>query len=145
MAALIAHTRAYDFFHAYSARITLHHAHLAHALGDTSRASQCYAVAAHLAEEGTFVNVAARTGSLALRIAQGEGSRTDLQWEGEVRKVVESCKGMGSTLESIGFILQACASAEIMTAKYVLQGRLFFRRSDFANACFLQAPTQVCY
>lgn len=69
--------------------------------------------------------MSARTGSLALRIAQGEGSRTDLQWEGEVRKVVESCKGMGSTLESIGFILQACVSAEIMTAKYVPQGRLF--------------------
>ena len=117
MASLIAHTRSYDIFDAYSARITLHHAHLAHALGYTSRAADCYTVAAHLAEEGTFVNVSARIGSLALRIAEGECLRTDIEWEAEVQKVVASCKGMGGTLEAIGYVLQACTASEILTAK----------------------------
>ena len=117
---LIEHTRKYHLFNTYSARITLHHAHLAHSLGDIVRASKCYAVAAHLAAEGTFVNVSARAGGLALRIAQGEDARTDLAWEAEVSSVVEACKGMGGTLEAIGHILQACLSSEILTAKYTM-------------------------
>ncbi|THH06827.1 hypothetical protein EW145_g3811 [Phellinidium pouzarii] len=114
---LIAHTRSYGFFPTYAARITLHHAHLAHALGDANRAAKCYAVAAHLAQEGTFVNVSARVSHLALRIACGEGGRVDLEWEAEVSAVVEACKGMGGTLEAIGHILQASISPEILTAK----------------------------
>ncbi|KAL5519652.1 hypothetical protein ACEPAH_1335 [Sanghuangporus vaninii] len=121
---LIAHTRNFNLFNAYAARITLHHAHLAHSLGDTARASQCYSVAAHLAAEGTFVNVSARAGGLALRIAHGEGSRTDLEWEEEVKSVVEACQGMGGTLEAIGHVLQACLSNEILTAKSHLKSAL---------------------
>lgn len=34
-----------SLFHSYAARITLHHAHLAHAKGRTERARQCYRVA----------------------------------------------------------------------------------------------------
>lgn len=117
---LITHTRTYHLFTTYSARITLHHAHLAHALGDIGRAAKCYAVAAHLAADGTFVNVAARAGGLALRIAQGENSRTDLAWEDEVFSIVEACRGMGGTLEAIGHILQASISTEILAAKYVI-------------------------
>ncbi|OCB90971.1 hypothetical protein A7U60_g1779 [Sanghuangporus baumii] len=121
---LIAHTRNFNLFNAYAARITLHHAHLAHSLGDTARASQCYSVAAHLAAEGTFVNVSARAGGLALRIANGEGSRTDLEWEEEVKSIVDACRGMGGTLEAIGHILQACLSNEILTAKSHLKSAL---------------------
>ncbi|EJC98575.1 uncharacterized protein FOMMEDRAFT_95808 [Fomitiporia mediterranea MF3/22] len=114
---LITHTRTFFLFTTYAARITLHHAHLAHALKDTDRALQCYAVAANLAAEGTFVNVSARAGGLALRIANGEGARTDLIWEAEVRSVVDACRGMGGTLEAIGHVLAACLSPEILAAK----------------------------
>ena len=65
------------------------------------------------------MNVSARAGGLALRIAQGEGIRSDLEWEAEIKSIVESCRGMGGTLEAIGHVLQACLSAEILTAKYV--------------------------
>ncbi|KAG2116280.1 hypothetical protein DEU56DRAFT_761555 [Suillus clintonianus] len=43
--ALLSLTHAHDLFNSYSARITLHAAHLAHALGDTERAGVCYRVA----------------------------------------------------------------------------------------------------
>ena len=85
---LITHTRAFNIFTAYSAKITLHHAHLAHALGDINRAAQCYDVAAYLAVKGSFVNISARAGSLALRIAHGE-SCVD-----EVGVLEEDSKGM---------------------------------------------------
>ncbi|KAH8111978.1 hypothetical protein DFH11DRAFT_1512413 [Phellopilus nigrolimitatus] len=124
LATLIAHTRTFGFFATYAARITLHHAHLAHALGDATRAAQCYAVAADLAQDGTFVNVSARASHLALRIACGEGDRADLIWEEEVAAVVEACKGMGGTLEAIGHVLQACISPEILTAKTHLKAAL---------------------
>ncbi|KIJ64161.1 hypothetical protein HYDPIDRAFT_132789 [Hydnomerulius pinastri MD-312] len=78
LATLIAHTRSHDFFPAYAARITLHHAHLAHAVGDTARAETCYRVAAHLDGAGPagstgglaggFTAAAARAGEALLRI-----------------------------------------------------------------------------
>lgn len=122
LSALIAHTRTYDLFSAYAARITLHHAHFAHAMGDVSRARKCYAVAASLAQEGTFVNVSARTGLFLLRIASGEwsGGTMSLELEREVSSLVEACKGMGGTLEAMGHVLQACVSPEILSAKYVV-------------------------
>ncbi|KAF4604497.1 hypothetical protein EYR40_003271 [Pleurotus pulmonarius] len=46
---LIAHTRNHNLFPLYAARITLHHAHLAHSLGQAERAERCYQVAYHLA------------------------------------------------------------------------------------------------
>ncbi|KAF9236547.1 hypothetical protein BU15DRAFT_49857 [Melanogaster broomeanus] len=78
LATLIAHTRTYDFFPAYAARIALHHAHLAHAVGDTEYAGTCYRVAAHLDGAGPvvsgvtlgggFIAAAARAGEALLRI-----------------------------------------------------------------------------
>ncbi|KAH7882576.1 hypothetical protein F5I97DRAFT_1969951 [Phlebopus sp. FC_14] len=75
---LIAHTRTHDFFADYAPRITLHYAHLAHALGDTDRATTCYRVAAHLdgagpvgsqgGRVGGFVAAAARAGEALLHI-----------------------------------------------------------------------------
>ncbi|KAI5120577.1 hypothetical protein M0805_002527 [Coniferiporia weirii] len=121
---LIAHTRSYGLFTGYAARITLHHAHLAHALGDTTRAEQCYAVAANLSQKGTFVNVSARASHIALRIANGQNDRADLVWEAEVSEVVEACKNVGGTLEAVGHILQACMSSEILTAKTHLKAAL---------------------
>ncbi|KAJ3495993.1 hypothetical protein NLJ89_g10544 [Agrocybe chaxingu] len=53
LAQVIAHARTYGLFSAYSARITLHQAHLAHALAQTDRALRCYQVAAFLSRKRT--------------------------------------------------------------------------------------------
>ncbi|KAF9219378.1 hypothetical protein BS17DRAFT_740799 [Gyrodon lividus] len=78
LATLIAHTRTHDIFSVYAARITFHHAHLAHALGDLERAGTCYRVSAHLDGAGPvgsgvvfgggFIAAAARAGEALLRI-----------------------------------------------------------------------------
>ena len=89
---LIAHTRTHDLFASYCARITLHQAHLAHALGNEDRAEKCYKVAAFLSRkrmigetkklnvndketpaydegcEDHWVNTSARVGEIWLRI-----------------------------------------------------------------------------
>ena len=51
LALLIAHARTHDLFDSYCARITLHEAHLAHALGNDERAEKCYKVAAFLSRK----------------------------------------------------------------------------------------------
>lgn len=116
---LIAHTRDFDLFGSYAARITLHHGHLAHALGDGVRAAQCYVAVAHMTAENTYVNVSARTSHLALRIAAGEGIRRvrDPAWEEEVTEIIEGCRGMGGTMEAVARVLQASVAKEIVTAK----------------------------
>ena len=116
---LIAHTRHFDLFDSYAARITLHHGHLAHALGDGVRAAQCYAVVARMAAEGTYVHASARASHLALRIAAGEGVRRarDPAWEEEVAEVVEGCRGMGGTMEAVARVLQASVAKEFVSAK----------------------------
>lgn len=89
---MIADTRSCGLFPLYSARITLHHAHLAHSQGLKERALKCYKVAAHLSRardstknppktyaeadqeeedaqsEDLWINVSARAGELWLRI-----------------------------------------------------------------------------
>lgn len=75
---LIAHARTSGFFEEYASRVTLHYAHLAHAIGDTNRAETCYRVAANLDGAGPvgsnapltggFVAAAARAGEALLRI-----------------------------------------------------------------------------
>jgi hypothetical protein len=92
LALLIAHTRTHDLFNSYCARITLHQAHLAHALGNEDRAEKCYKIAAFLSRkrmigeskklnvsdkeapgndegyEDHWVNTTARVGEIWLRI-----------------------------------------------------------------------------
>jgi hypothetical protein len=115
---LIAHTRTYDIFPNFSARITLHHAHLAHALGQTARALECYRVAAQLAEEGSFVCVAARAGEVAIAIGlRAREAELDDETIAKGSEVAKSCRGMGSTLEAIGRIIESCLSKEIIKAK----------------------------
>lgn len=92
----------------------MHYAHFAHAVGDVAYASQCYSVAAHLSEAGTFVNISARAGHVSLQIGCGVSLR---EVEDELCDVVQSCKGMGGTLEAVGHVLQACISNEILTSK----------------------------
>jgi len=127
---LIAQTRTYNIFPDFSARITLHHAHLAHALGDTARALDCYQVAAHLAEAGSFVCVAASVGEIATRIglkaqeAEGRGVELDDETMRRGREVADVCRGMGSTLEAAGQIIESCMSREIIKAKEYLKEAL---------------------
>lgn len=77
LADLTAHLRTHRLWDTYAPLVTLHHAHVAHALGKTQRTEQCYRVAAHLVQEdkarvdavaGAYVRVAARVGEAALRI-----------------------------------------------------------------------------
>lgn len=133
---LIAHTRTYAIFPLYAARIALHHGHLAHALGQTARALDCYRVAAHCAEGGSYVQVVARAGEIALGIAM-KGRQFD---DGPVNKlaaqvtypdedmysnedkkmglqIVKVCRGMGGTLEAVGHVIEACLTPEILRAK----------------------------
>ncbi|KAH9942974.1 hypothetical protein B0H21DRAFT_749241 [Amylocystis lapponica] len=132
---LIAHTRAYALFPLFAARIALHHAHLAHALGQAPRALQCYRAAAHLAEPGSFVNIAARAGEVVLKIGLKEGElhndKDDCRSEeldedeDEDQKdgllIVKACRGMGGTLEALGQVIEACLTPEILKAKQHLK------------------------
>ena len=73
----------------------MHHAHLAHALARPARALRCYRAAAHHSEPGSFVNVAARAGEIALcvgvqrrKASMGDAwrqglSETDEEWTEE--------------------------------------------------------------
>ncbi|KDQ31569.1 hypothetical protein PLEOSDRAFT_1036423 [Pleurotus ostreatus PC15] len=138
---LIAHTRNHNLFPLYAARITLHHAHLAHSLGQAERAERCYQVAYHLAGGNTvdascvlsadsdFVCVAALAGRVALLLGmrkEKEGSDSDRpKWRTELerlgKQVVSESRGMGGTLEAIGQIIEACLSKEIIKAKQHLK------------------------
>lgn len=78
---------------------------------------QCYSVAARLAEDGTFVNLAARAGRLLLKMGMEE---MDEEAErSEIHGVIEACNQTGGTLKAMGHVLEACVSTEIMKSKYV--------------------------
>lgn len=124
---LVAHTRTYSIFHLFEARVALHHAHLAHALGQQERALDCYHVAAHCAPEHSFEDIAARAGAITLQIGMNRAGidqpsvrrhppnfQLDLQEAAELAKL---CKGMGGTLEAIGQVIEACLASEILKAK----------------------------
>ena len=57
-------------FHLFAGRISLHHAHLAHALGQRKRALECYRVASKLSEDGDMVGVVAKAGEISIRLAE---------------------------------------------------------------------------
>ncbi|KAF4621623.1 hypothetical protein D9613_012585 [Agrocybe pediades] len=151
---LIADTRSHGLFHFYSARITLHHAHLAHGQGHKERALQCYQVAAHLSRtrgprttplsdieaqkeeedaqsEDLWVNVSARAGELWLRIGMANELEDEAEREKEmevlrpkVAQVVKLCQGLGGTLQTVGEILSACSSKEYLVTKTHLRTAL---------------------
>ncbi|KAI1791986.1 hypothetical protein LXA43DRAFT_1181381 [Ganoderma leucocontextum] len=143
---LISHTRTYDIFPFFSARIALHHAHLAHALARPARALRCYHAAAQHSDPSSFVHVAARAGEAALcvgihrrRHALGDEWREGLSaaddnwpdgyedWEvvsARGREVLKACRGMGGTLEAIGQVLESCFTPEILKSKQHLKHAL---------------------
>lgn len=145
---LIAHTRTYDIFHLFSARIALHHAHLAHALLRPARALRCYRAAAYHSNPSDTVHIAARAGEVGLRIgvqrrralmgdAWRQGlSETDEEWplegeehEAELKRagveVIKLCRKTGGTLEAVAQVLEACLSPEILKAKCVFHPLCF--------------------
>ena len=124
----------------YSARITLHQAHLAHSLGQSERALKCYQVAAFLSSrrpsdkdvdhpdndgcEDSWVNVSARAGEIWLRtglaadeIDEEVFARTmkSLRKSGEA--VARECEGLGGALQAVGAVLTAVLSTEFLVNK----------------------------
>lgn len=81
-----------------------------------------------------FLYIAARACDIGLRLGMLRGGRSFAQnadeedveedmTEEEVRRLASSvakeCRGMGSMLESVGQVIEACLSTEIVKAKYV--------------------------
>ena len=89
-------------------------------MGGIKRAYDCYRVAASLSAEGTFVNISARAGEMALRIAQGEAGMNFVEMEDEISAIYDASRGMGGTLEAVAHVLKACITKEILTAKYAM-------------------------
>lgn len=144
---VIAETRTHGLFALFSARITLHQAHLAHGLGRPDRALKCYQVAAYLSRrrapievkssddsdedddgcEDPWMNVSACAGELWLRIGLAGELIDDEAREHEMEvlrtkavDVVKECEGLGGTLQAVGAVLAACLSKEFLVTKYVL-------------------------
>jgi hypothetical protein len=124
---LVAHTRNAQLFDVFSSRIALHHAHLAHAQNQNQRALDCYRVSATLAHEqgDRYIRIAARAGEVALRIGMFREANTvdEREWEDIVhmgKDVADASIGLGGTLESVGRIISAGLTTEILKAKYVL-------------------------
>ncbi|KAJ4485686.1 hypothetical protein J3R30DRAFT_3365295 [Lentinula aciculospora] len=181
LSVLIAHLRNADLFLSFSGRVTLHHAHLAHAQGQTDRAMQCYELAEALAGErgDDFVRISARAGRACLsiglirdkeysRMGNKEEVKRELpkrktreksrerkvvdedamvvdgntlvaepeEWE-DVQKlaedVAEACRGMGGTMWSVGRVIEACLTEEILKSKQHLKSALSFASSAGDN------------
>ncbi|KAI0275428.1 hypothetical protein BC834DRAFT_852822 [Gloeopeniophorella convolvens] len=129
LSGLIAHTRTTGLFSSYSPRITLHHAHLAHALGQSARAATCYRVAAALAEadNASDVRAAALAGDAGLQLgllrSRGGGAANERVIQ-RAHEAAEACRGLGGTLEAVGEVLEACLSVEIIKSKQHLKRAL---------------------
>ena len=131
LADLIALARTHGVFARYAPRITLHHAHLAHALGQSTRALTCYAVAVQLTDPATvhsaeagadadFIHAAALAGGVLLRIGLAhveEESELPEELIATGHAAAKECRGMGGTLEATGRIVEACLAEEILRSK----------------------------
>jgi hypothetical protein len=106
---VIAFTRTTQSFHHYAPRITLLHAHLAHALGRTARAQECYRVAAALALPASEVHAAALAGASALEfgLAALEGREPSEEMRVRAKAAIRVCRGNGAMLLSLSEVLEA--------------------------------------
>ncbi|KAF7793576.1 hypothetical protein EIP86_004690 [Pleurotus ostreatoroseus] len=98
-----------------------------HALNQPERASQCYQVAASLADKGSFVALSAQAGEIVLRagLAAAEGTEgCDAVDSKAAMGVAKACRGMGGTLEAVGQVVEALVSPEIIKAKQHLKQAL---------------------
>ncbi|KAG6829043.1 hypothetical protein H0H92_005874 [Tricholoma furcatifolium] len=144
---LTAFVRSEDIFDAYAARITLQHAQLAHAQGNTERARRCYEVAACVAKESRsgstdeWVLCAAKAGELwvrvgVLRLAAAQRDQCDeevlqsrceremfaLRKEGTA--LAKECESRGAALHAVGELLRACLAEEFLVGKQHLRRAL---------------------
>ncbi|CCO33147.1 hypothetical protein BN14_07218 [Rhizoctonia solani AG-1 IB] len=65
---LVAHTRNFGLFDFFVARISLHHAHLAHARGQDDRAIMCYEAAIRASSTGSFIHTSSSAGLIGLKM-----------------------------------------------------------------------------
>ncbi|KAF5392421.1 hypothetical protein D9757_002307 [Collybiopsis confluens] len=181
LSVLIAHLRNSDLFTAFSGRVSLHHAHLAHAKGLRDRAMECYKVAEAFAAElgDSFVRLSARAGQVCLKIGlnrdreflrrEDESRKNDTRrtrsksrerktanadamdvdevapepsedvsaWDDDTQSiaesVVEECRGVGGTMWSVGRIIEACLTDEILKSKQHLKCAVSFASSAGDN------------
>ncbi|KAI9459289.1 hypothetical protein HD554DRAFT_2137625 [Boletus coccyginus] len=142
LAMLIAHTRTHNFFSTYAARISLLHAHLAHALGDTERAGTCYRVAAHLDGAGPIGSAAAaRAGEALLCIglsavqlsppsSVSPAEQSNLQLDASTTSLVKDAlawcsSGASAPLPALGELISAAlARSHIIRSKSLLKHSL---------------------
>ena len=130
----------------YASRVTLLYGHLAHALGQSQRALDCYRIVCLLEEEGTVLWTMGRVGEILLRIGaaatreqeQGNAANSETVqgrkhenaiWRTGEREqliemagdVVDRCLngGLGEHIAVVGRLIAASLSAEIVRAKYV--------------------------
>ncbi|KAG8906104.1 hypothetical protein FRC01_008124 [Tulasnella sp. 417] len=122
---LIGYTRSTNLFQAYAPQITLLSAYLSHALGQTSRALDCYRSAAYLdrSPEKGSIRLAARVGEVVLRIGQGE-EEDEEQVQGMTAQVIRECKAYGAQFDAVGRILEAILAREIIEIKKSLKSAL---------------------
>jgi hypothetical protein len=145
MKKLVAHVRTHDLWDMYSARVTLYHGHLAHALCQMERALDCYRIATHLAQKtldsnnirgdhahanlalANFIRVAASAGEIGLHIGLARQKRSPISTNLRRRgmEVAQECRLLKGTLEAVGRVLEACLSDEIILAKYVAESFTF--------------------
>ncbi|KAJ7618530.1 hypothetical protein FB45DRAFT_931858 [Roridomyces roridus] len=147
---VIAHARTHGLFAgALAHRITLLHAHLAHALGRTTRAYTCYRVAVQLAEEVGDVagSASARAGEVALLVGLRSRARLracgreliplaeedeDLANIGQAelgrlgQEAAAACGVLGGGMRAVGEVLQGVLTTEILTAKQHLKNALSY-------------------
>lgn len=130
---VIAHTRTHGLWAAYSARITLYHGHLAHALCQVDRALECYRIAAYLAQKSSnsyingdhghalarIIRVAAEAGEVGLRLGLARQKNIPISEELRQRgkEISQECRSLSGTLEAVGRVLDACLTDEIVLAK----------------------------
>jgi hypothetical protein len=133
----------------YSSRVTLLHGHLAHALGNSQRALDCYKAVVHSEEEGSLMWGMGRVGEIVLKIGvsiqrrattntantstvAGEASEPKNHsngWKDGERErltqmsasVVEKCLSgeWGENMVIVGRLIAASLSSEIVRTKYV--------------------------
>lgn len=130
----------------YASRITLLYGHLAHALGQSQRALDCYRMVCFLEEEENILWTMGKVGEIVLRIgataisAEERGGTIDVEtpedpnqdnqsWRAGERehlvemaaRLVDRCLngGLGDHMAVVGRVIAASLSAEIVRAKYV--------------------------
>ena len=129
----------------YASRITLLYGHLAHALGQSHRALECYQTVCLLENEESTMWAMGKVGEIVLRIgaaalrAEAQGKETNIDtaedqkddqqlWVSGERErlmemaagLVERCLdgGLGQHLAVVGRLVAASLSSEIIRAKY---------------------------